>query len=132
MSGKSVNGFNRSGGGAADGTGGFAQPGGSKLADGTDVLETFAEVGRTLEGFGYHKAWVDGWQRNRDGAVVTVGYSYREVRVRRFIPGHTQGSPQAILNIRGHSDLQRIDEFVDPPVGTWGEWDAEAAELVAY
>jgi len=132
--GKSVNGFNRNGGGAADGTGGFARPvTGGTLRDGLPVAEVFEEVAGVLQAAGYKKEWVDGWKRDRDGAVVTVGYSYREVRVRRYYGRLVPGGPQAVHNIRDYGGLQRIDEFIgaaSSESSTWGTWD-ELSAVVA-
>lgn len=124
MSGKSSTGFNRSGGGAADGSGGFATPGGSKLADGTEVRGVFLELEDALKRAGYAKTWVDGWKRGFDGAVVTAGYSYREVRVRRYVERNAPG-PQAIHDVKGYADLDPFEAFVGPPVGDWGDWSID-------
>lgn len=105
--------------------GGFARPAGSTLGDGTVVAEVFDEIADTLTRAGYHKAWVDGWKRDTDGAIVTCGYSYREVRIRRYLPGHKEKSPQAIHNVRRFHDLDRIEAFVGPEVGWWGPWTVD-------
>lgn len=113
MSGVSVNG--------ASGGGGFPKirESGGTLADGTVVSEVFDEITELLEKLGYHKEWVDGWKRNTDGAIVTHGYTYREVRVRRYLPGHKEGPPQAVLSIKDGFDLDDLDRFIGSPSETW-------------
>jgi hypothetical protein len=92
---------------------------GAKLADGTEVDDVFDEIRRELDLSGYEKKWVDGWERSRDGAVVSCGYSYREVRVRRYLPGHKERSPQAVLDVKKEGDLAKLTRFVDPPAEDW-------------
>jgi hypothetical protein len=94
---------------------------GGTLADGTKVSDVFKYLAETLEEYGYHKAWNDGWLRDEDGAIVTCGYSYREVRVRRYLPGHKNGPAEAIIDIRRYEDPFKADNFVGPLASTWTE-----------
>jgi hypothetical protein len=96
------------------------------LNDGLTVADAFAAIEAALQAAGYHKAWADGWLRDADGAIVTTGYSYREVRVRRYLPGHKERAPQAIHNVRDYGDLALIDGFIGHPPEHWGDWNAYA------
>jgi len=102
------------------GGGGFA-PQGTQLGDGTLVADVFKDLHQTLEHYGYHKAWQDGWLRSEDGAIITAGYSYREVRVRRYLPGHKEREPEAVISILRESQLDKVEDFVGPVVERWTE-----------
>lgn len=96
------------------------------LADGTRVSEVFDEIAEVLEKQGYHREWVDGWLRDLDGAVVTHGYSYRQVRVKRYLPGHRNGPAEAVLDIQRADRLDSLLDFV----GTHSElWPAQEWKL---
>jgi len=103
------------------GGGGFLPTGSATLGDGTLVKDVFTELETLLTEYGYHKAWQDGWLREEDGAIVTAGYSYREVRVRRYLPGHKEREPEAVISILREAQLDKIEEFVRPVVQDWAE-----------
>lgn len=109
------------------GSGGFpkAQTGGT-LADGTHVADVFDEIREKLTEAGYHQKWVDGWKRESDGAVVTHGYTYRQVRVSRFEVHN--GPEKAVLEILKAEHLDALPEFLgDNPLEA--QVEAELADF---
>lgn len=107
--------------------GGFAAPTqtGGTLGDGTLVSEIFDEIRDLLYKSGYTQKWNDGWQRDTDGAIVTCGYTYRQVRIRRFRPGHDHQTRKAdaIHDIVKGEHLDQVFEFVASGVEEWSSQD---------
>lgn len=105
----------------SSGGGGFPRirESGGTLADGTIVEDVFDEIRQALAKHGYHAKWVDGYLREEDGAVVTHGYTYRQVRVRRYLPGTRGGPPQAVLEIKDGFDLDDLDRFIGDLSENW-------------
>lgn len=99
------------------------------MRDGTNPAALRQHIATVLVHRGYHQSGPDGW-RHDSGDHVTIGYSGRSLRVRRFAPG--QRTDPEVLDLTAFPNTAELALFLgEPPVSTAPKLSRREQEFAA-